>query len=376
MITSFDDYCIHQTHEPVAQPSQSDRNFYDRYWFNGMDMGGDFMFEIGFGLYPNRWVMDGHFSVNIAGVQHSFHSSRRAPRDRADTSVGPLRVEIVKPMRQVRIHLAPNETGIECDLMFTARTAPTEEPKNIMHDDGRLIMHNSRFTQFGNWSGFFAINGERHEVNGATTRGARDKSWGVRPVGETEAGAPSLVNAEPGVYWTWCPIDFGDICTQFGTFEDHDGNATQVSGCLVPAYDDPTQIPECEEPGHIEMHQARHKYSWAPGTRRPTSAQYELTQRDGTQYSISVEPVTRFYMLGIGYQHPEWAHAHWKGEEAIAGESWIIDELDELDYKHIHIHQMVNATMGDRQGIGTLETIVFGRHDPSGFKDILDGAPA
>jgi hypothetical protein len=53
MITSFDDYCIHQTHEPVAQPSQSDRNFYDRYWFNGFDRDGAFLFEIGFGLYPN-----------------------------------------------------------------------------------------------------------------------------------------------------------------------------------------------------------------------------------------------------------------------------------------------------------------------------------
>ena len=26
--------------EPIAQPSQSDRNFYDRYWFNGYDRDG------------------------------------------------------------------------------------------------------------------------------------------------------------------------------------------------------------------------------------------------------------------------------------------------------------------------------------------------
>ena len=31
--------------------------------------------------------------------------------------------------------------------------------------------------------------------------------------------------------------------------------------------------------------------------------------------------------------------------------------------------------MGDLTGVGTLETVVFGRHDPSGFKSILDGAP-
>jgi hypothetical protein len=374
MITSFDDYCIHQTHEPIAQPSQSDRNFYDRYWFNGINMDDGFMFEVGFGLYPNRWIMDGHFSVSIGGMQHSFHGSRRAPKERADTSVGPLRVEVVTPMRQIRVHLAPNETGIECDLLFTARTAPTEEPKNIMYDNDRLIMHNSRFTQLGYWSGYFSVNGVRQEVSGAVTRGTRDKSWGVRPVGETEAGAPSILNTEPGVYWTWSPVDFGDVCTQFGTFEDHDGNPTQVSGCMVPTYNNPEEIPQ-KESGHIEMDRATHKIQWESGTRRPVSAQMELVEKNGTTHAISLIPVMRFLMLGVGYNHPEWGHAHWRGEEEIGAESWRLDDLDMLDYKHIHIHQAVKATMGDREGIGTLETIVFGRHDPSGFKDILDGAP-
>ena len=121
MITSFDDYCIHQTALPVAEPSQSDRNFYDRYWFNGIEKSGDgWMFEIGFGLYPNRRVMDGHFSVSIDDRQHAFHASRRAPKERRDTVIGPLSVEIVEPMRRVRVRLEPNEHDIECDLLFTA----------------------------------------------------------------------------------------------------------------------------------------------------------------------------------------------------------------------------------------------------------------
>ena len=31
--------------------------------------------------------------------------------------------------------------------------------------------------------------------------------------------------------------------------------------------------------------------------------------------------------------------------------------------------------MGERSGIATLETLAFGRHDPSGFEGMLDGAP-
>lgn len=374
MITSFDDYCIHQTHEPVCQPSQSDRNFYDRYWFNGFDAGGAFLFEAGLGLYPNRHVLDGHFSVVVDGVQHCFHGSRRAPHERAHTVVGPFSVEIVEPLRRVRMRLLPNETGIECDLVFEARSVPTEEPKNVMYDDGRLIMQNSRFTQFGCWHGHFTINGRRCEVRRESTFGARDKSWGVRPVGEPEGGAPGLMNGEPGVYWVWSPIDFGDICTQFNTFEDRDGNPTQLAACIQPTYASPEQIPDVENAIH-HMQTARHRIIWEKGTRRSRGAEMTFVDESGEETRITLEPLTRFQMKGIGYSHAEWGHGFWKGDEAIGGESWHLDAIDPLEYTNIHVHQMVRARMGDREGVGTLETICFGRHAPSGFQSFFDGAP-
>ncbi len=374
MITSFDDYCIHQTHEPVAQPSQSDRNFYDRYWFNGFDAGGAFMFEVGLGLYPNRRVLDGHFSVVVDGVQHSFHGSRRAPHERAHTVVGPFTVEVIEPLRRVRVRLLPNETGIECDLMFEARSVPTEEPKNVMYDDGRLIMHNSRFTQFGCWHGHFATEGRRYEVRRENTFGARDKSWGVRPVGEPEGGAPGLMNGEPGVYWVWSPIDFGDVCTQFNTFEDRDGNPTQLAACIQPVYATPELVPQ-QETALRHMQTARHRIHWQQGTRRSRAAEFHFMEHSGEEFTITLEPLVAFQMKGIGYSHPEWGHGFWKGEEAIAGEAWCLDALDPLEYSNIHVHQLVRARMGGREGVGTLETICFGRHGPSGFRTFFDGAP-
>ncbi|GAF94348.1 unnamed protein product, partial [marine sediment metagenome] len=137
MISSFDDYMIHQSSIPVNQPETSDRNFYDRYWLNGFDREGEFIFESGFAIYPNRRVMDGHFSISVDGVQHCFHGSRRAPGDRRDSRVGPFHLEVVTPMRELRLRLEPNETGIECDLLFRATTTPAQEPKNVMYDEGR-----------------------------------------------------------------------------------------------------------------------------------------------------------------------------------------------------------------------------------------------
>jgi hypothetical protein len=371
MITSFDDYCIHQTAEPVAEPSQSDRNFYDRYWFNGFDEG-HFLFEIGLGLYPNRRVMDGHFSVAIGNKQVAFHASRRAPKERLDTSVGPLSVEVVEPMRQIRVRLTENEHNITCELLFSAISAPHQEPKNIMHDDGHLIMHNTRFTQLGHWQGYFEIDGERTEVNKAYA--TRDKSWGVRPVGEPAGGAPGLMNSEPGVYWAWCPINFGDQATQFGTFEDRDGNATQVSADLIPLYPTTDSIPVGEGGGLIAMSKVDHKITFVPGTRRAQSVEFDFADKAGATYQISLEPLQRFYMLGIGYNHVEWGHGYWKGELETCREDWHLDEVNELDYPFIHNHQVVKATMGDQVGYGTFESIIIGRHSPSGFKDFFDGA--
>jgi hypothetical protein len=44
MLTRLDDYPLHQTAEPIAQPATGDRNFYDRYFFNGYSAAGDLFF--------------------------------------------------------------------------------------------------------------------------------------------------------------------------------------------------------------------------------------------------------------------------------------------------------------------------------------------
>ncbi len=379
IITPFDDYCIHQSEEPLAMPTQSDRNFYDRYWFNGYNTEGtkgddDYFFEIGLGAYPNRYVMDAHFSVVINGIQHSFHGSRRCPADRSQMDIGPLHLTVEQPLRQLRLRIDKNDTGISCDLLFNANTAPMVEPKNLLCRDIRRIMYNSRFTQFGHWSGWIEAGGSRVEVRAEICLGARDKSWGVRPMGETEGGAPPEDQPEPRVYWVWSPIAFDDVCTQFGSFEDADGHPTQLSGCILPRYANGADIPEAGDPGLREMQTVRHRIVWKPGTRHPRSVELDFCEADGTVHRISAEVDGHFHMHGIGYQHPEWGHAIWHGESKIAAEQWRLDELDPLAFHHIHIHSRLRARMGDKEGHGILETMVLGSHTPSGFVDFLDGA--
>ncbi len=89
MITSFDEYPVHQVAEPIRHAQTSDRNFYDRYYFNAFDRDGEQFIVVGFGQYPNLGVHDA-FAVVSRGDLHRVVRSSAELVDRADTTIGPL----------------------------------------------------------------------------------------------------------------------------------------------------------------------------------------------------------------------------------------------------------------------------------------------
>ena len=155
----------------------------------------------------------------------------------------------------------------------------------------------------------------------------------------------------------------GDTFTHFGTFEDHDGNSTQLSADLVEISNNEVIKP---------LNNISHKVDWIKGTRWSSGAQISAQEGD-KKIEINAKACgPRFHCKGIGYQHPEWGHGFWKGEEAVGYEVWDLNEINPEDYSFFHIHQIIKATMNDSEGYGTLENLVVGRHDPSGFKDLFD----
>jgi hypothetical protein len=373
MLSRLDDYSIHQIPEPIAHAASSDRNVYDRYWFNGYTDDGEFYFAVGMGLYPNRGILDCGFSIVRDGEQHAFHGSRRAPEDPSDTSVGPFRIEVVEPMRRARVVLEPNETGIECDLTFVSRTACVEEGRQTIRAGTRITMDVTRFAQFGRWQGQIRYAGRTLPIDVARVFGTKDRSWGIRPVGEPETGGAPPTRM-PQVFFLWAPLHWRDRCTHFGVFEDGDGRMWHSDGSIVPAYAEPDQIPGVEDPGREPMGAVEHDIVYEPGTRRAKSARIALISKAGQRHDIELEPVLCFRMKGIGYLHPEWGHGRWKGELEIGGESWKCDDLDPIALENQHIQQVMRARLGDEQGIGVLEQICLGPHARYGFRELLDGA--
>ena len=374
MLSRLDDYPIHQTPEPVAHPASSDRNVYDRYWFNGYQDDGGFYFGVALGLYPHRGVLDCAFSLVIDGEQHSFHASRRAPADPSETVCGPFRIEIVEPMRVIRLVIDDNETGIACDLTFTARTACIEEGRQTLRNGARVVMDATRFAQFGRWDGEIRYAGQTLRIDRDRVFGTKDRSWGIRPVGEPDVGgAPG--GGLPHVFFLWAPIHWDDHCTHFGCFDDATGFSWHQDGAIVPVHDGgPETIPGVTDDATRTMQRVEHQIDYIPGSRLARSAQVSLIDPEGGRTDIDLEPLLCFRMKGLGYSHPVWGHGRWHDELKIGGELFKSADLDPMAIENQHVQQVVRARCGDAEGIGVLEQIAFGGHARYGFKEFLDPA--
>ena len=373
MLTKLDDYPVHQSAEPLAQAVTTDRHAYDRYWFNGYADDASFYFGIALARYPNLGILDCALSVLADGEQHSFYASRRAPLEPTELRVGPFRLDIIEPMQRLRVTLDDNESGVAGELEWLPRTAHVQE--SLQRHRRRVgTMEATRCNQFGRWRGNLRFGGHAQKLDAAHVLGTKDRSWGLRPVGDpAPPGAPPTPG---GVFFLWAPLHWAARCTHMSVFENEHGWPWHFDGMICPAYENPDDIPGVEDPRTELLAAGEHRIAFAPGTRRASHAQIALLRNDGAREEIELEPALCFRMKGLGYLHPEWGHGRWKGELAVGGERWKCAELDELALPNLHIQQVVRAKSGDARGIGVLEQIHVGPHARYGFRELLDGARA
>jgi hypothetical protein len=361
MLTKADDYPIHQTSEPIAHLATSDRNFYDRYFFNGYARDGSIYFAAALGSYPNRQVSDAAFNVVYRGRQYVLRASRLAGAERMDTQVGPLSVEVLAPLERLRLKVEPNRWGIAGDLVFSRRAPALEEPRFLRRIGSRIFMDYTRMTQHGDWTGMLTVDGQHIDVGAQRFWGTRDRSWGIRPVGERDAGVPSFPLQ---FFWLWAPANFEDLCTHFDVNEDADGERWHAAGMLAPSRD---------EVEHVQS--VDYRLTLRSGTRHASAAEVILKRKTGDTLVITLTPLYNFYMTGLGYGHPQWGHGMFVGENEVTGESWALSEIDPSIPLHLHVQAVCEATVGSRRGIGVLEQLILGPHQPTGFTALLDMAP-
>ncbi len=361
MLTRGDDYPLHQTAEPIAYAG-TDRNFYDRYFFNGYPAApaDTRMFAVAFGVYPQLDIADASFSWMAGGRQVNLHASCWLGMERMALRVGPIAIEVVEPLHALRVTIDATEQGICADLLFTGHSFPIEEPRFTRRIGPRTLLDYTRLTQNGFYRGSLEIDGRREDVAGFV--GTRDRSWGVRPIGARDAQLPAPPVA-PQFFWLWSPCVFDDGDLFFHTNDDEHGRAWNRRALWLP---------RGAGPGEETHLQASADITWRQGTRNAAAAR--LTLDGGT---LDFAPAANFFMLGLGYGHPQWGHGLNHGALAVEREDLVDADVDRTAPQHFHVQALSDVIWRDadgreRRGRGVLEQLAIGAHAPSGFAGLMD----
>lgn len=365
MLTKADDYPVHQRPEPIATAG-TDRNFYDRYFFNAQSPDGSRFLAAALGVYPHLNVMDAAVCWMENGQQRSVFASRLLASERMDTHVGPIGVEVVEPLRRLRLTLAETD-GLSADLLFEGRHAPIEEPRFTRRQGPRTLMDVTRMTQNVAVSGSIACDGARIDTGTDTGgwRGTRDRSWGIRPIGAADP-QPAAPMVPPQFHWLWAPLNFERHALFFHSNDDASGSPWNRSAVLV----------DLASGAETRLGSPAFDMPYRPGTRRAAACTLAGTNTQGP-VTVRLTPGAEFHMHGIGYGHPRFGHGVWRGDLDVATERFDAANADAGSPLNAHLQALVAAELTlpsceVHHGRGVLEQLFIGAHAPSGFTGLFD----
>ncbi|MSO38096.1 MAG: hypothetical protein EXQ69_07585 [Acidimicrobiia bacterium] len=370
MPVPLDELPVHQVPLSMEHMLSSDRNAYDRYYFCAHDRTGDVFLITGLGVYPNLGVIDAFATVGVHDKQHAVRISDALGKDRSIPSVGPYRIEVVESLQRLRLVCDTPEHGVAFDLTFEGSFPAADEVRHVWRRNGRIALDAQRFAQVGTWSGTLNVAGTDMAVDPEVWVGTRDRSWGIRPVGEAEP--PGRAGDEPieGFFWTYIPMRFDDFALLVIIQEDPDG--TRVLNDAIRVFPASSGRPP-EQLGwpEIEMH-------YRSGTRIPEGATLHLQQRGHKELVVQVDSLGHVALnSGPGYGgDPTWTHGEWRGR------GWVDSEVYDMSDPSVAamvpfgvVDHVGRATCEGQVGWGLFEHASFGRHDPTGFKDFTSVAP-
>lgn len=366
-LSPLDEYPIHQAAVPISAPATSDRNFYDRSYFNVLERDGRFMMLTGIGYYPRLGVKDAYVLIRRGDTQTAVRFSDAIDDDRMHQNVNGYRLDVVEPLQELHLTVAETE-GVAVDLRWTGRFPAALEHPHHMHTDRRVTLQACRFAQLGTWEGWIDVDGDRLHVDSANSVGNRDRSWGIRPVGEAEpAGRPDT--AFSGMWWLYLPLAFDDYQIFLIIQEDPDGHRS-LYDCTRRWAD-----------GRVEqLDGVRATVHYAPGTRIPAGAHVEMMTRSGGRLQLDVEsklfaPIA----FGSGYGgDSSWAHGTWMGGPSAERVSYDLTDPEVMARAPFSLIDHVGRAVctepdgSTHDGVGLFEHAVIGPHHPSGFHDWTD----
>ena len=361
----LDELPIHQAPLSMARVATSDRNFYDRCYLNAHDRTGDVFLVGGVGVYPNLGVRDGYVSVRVGDVQHTVRASDALDERSTEQEVGPFRVEVIDPLERLRFSCQSDEIWL--DLVWTGSFPAVLEQPHLMMGATRPTLDAQRFAQVGTWEGEIRLPDRTLAVTPDVWVGTRDRSWGIRPVGDPDPAGRAADEPAAGFWWLYAPLRFDDFMVVVIVQEEPDGFRSLNDAVRV------------WRDGRVEqLGWPRIELDYRSGSRHPEAARLHLT--DGAGKPLLVEVETLGFMalhVGSGYGgDPEWAHGQWKGRGWTSCSTYDYADPDIANRVPWGVSDHVaRATCDGQVGYGLFEHASVGRHDPTGFADWMSVAP-
>lgn len=364
-LSPLDDFPVHQAAQVIRHPATSDRNFYDRYYFNCHPCSDRLMLIIGLGQYPNLGVTDAFALARHGDTHRVVRASRELGADRMDTAVGPFSVEVIEGLKTLRVMLAASPHGLEFDLTWQGAIPAQLEPRHLMRAQERVIIDSARLAQTGRWTGHIRSGGEEFEVTPERWWGSRDRSWGIRPVGEAEP--PGIQARNPAqFYWMYAPMQFEEFSILAIVQEDGAGHRLLEEGLRV--------WPESSGRPPQPLGPPEYRPEYAPGTRDVARATISFRPRGEQPIEVTVRPLRPVsLMVGTGYGlEPDWRHGMYQGPDPVVqGACYDLGNAEDRArmWGMVDSAAAFDCVQGDGSvtGYGLFEYWSLGQHAPTGL---------
>ena len=370
-LDDVDDLPFHQAPTPFNVVATSDVHFNDGYWF-ATYAPDDWYVVVGLRLHPNTNVTNGFAGLMRSGEQRVVRCSRALRPRYSDLGVGPLRVDVVRPLECVRLSLEDTPVGVSFELELEARGPAFLEAPYQHRKYGHLIHDVVRYTQVCRASGVVRCDGD--EVRVGSWHAMRDHSWGVRagmgPRTPTKGTDLHESEVDRRRFRLWVPFEVEDHTGFFNTHEDEHGDPLDVEGELV-----------FRDGSTAKVAEVRHDLDYHPGTKSVRGGSFSLRDATGTWRDYRIEPTgTAADVQGFGYYggwHDGGSAGVYRGAgPVVEHDRYPIDPSREAaGPPHVPAERRLGPTEfpsvlvgpGDARGMAHFEHHVLGRYEPYGF---------
>ena len=390
-LTPYDELPVHQAPYPVSYIPATDYAWDEGYFYGIYSADAQLLLLTGMRINPNADIIGGHVGVNLRGRQRTARFSRTW-RQQFYTALGALRYDVIEPYKDIRLSLAPNDSGLAFDLHWLGLGPPHLSQHHLATVRGRRTTDQTRYNQSGTARGWIEVAGERFEVSPEQWGGARDHSWGIYEA------RPPLV---PDPKWLPPPDKRGpQRAMRFSMFfaageysghlhlhEDSDGNQVATNDAFgfpfEGAIDRGYELPR----NHLKS--CGHQLKFVPNTRSLQSGILQLGDESGGRWQAQFEvewPAAP--VIQCGYHLGSWRDGGTIATYHGPGDPYM--EWDEFDFskqptahtlygqstartvcgvEHVARLRLTDPAGKTHVGLAEIEVFLNGRYAPYGFEE-------